>query len=651
MAAITHVFRRGAVYWWRRRLPRHGRAHVCGERSQEYIQGSLGVRELGVARRLAAHLTAWSERLFADSRAGMLQQTEINSLLQGELHRLRRKFSAQSACDRADGKRETEARHDRITAEALALVATRGLKFDITPADRQRLQSNGLSPSEVNEIHPTLAGLVEVGLLPTSPGKIARLLREQGIAATSANLAEGETVHLRAMAIALREQADAWDNGFIDDADHLHEASIAAVREERIPAKTYASPPEVGSAFDKANHPTAPAPAPAPAVSLSALAEKLISEKVKHKRWDTKTASQAHQTFQLFGKSLMHDNLASVAQSDLSNFKDLLSEVAKSYGKSVKDKDLTALELRAKGAKLDPDKRGLGVDATNRHLNFLSQLLDAARAQGHVLDPKLDPAALRAQESVDPMAEVLPWTPEHRRQLYAQPPFVGSKSWKERMVRGEIIYHDGLYWCPMICDYLGLRREEAAGLAVADVLEDEDTSMWAIEVRANQFRRMKKTWTERRLPVPDELLRLGFIEYFKAVRALGYEALFPDLLPTIPGSPLGERLADEWAKVEFCTFPDGKPEKTAFRSYRHSFNKDLKDAGVSLEMRKELMGHKKDGETEGRYGDRFALRIKAEAISKKSKLTDELVRHEIRLLSPIAERKPLRRPRRRRTKA
>src|ERR1700690_81342 len=114
MAAITHVFRRGAVYWWRRRLPRRGRAHDCGERSQEYIQGSLGVREIGVARRLAAHLTAWSERLFADSRAGMLQQTEVNSLLQGELHRLRRKFAAQSACDRADGKREAEARRDRI---------------------------------------------------------------------------------------------------------------------------------------------------------------------------------------------------------------------------------------------------------------------------------------------------------------------------------------------------------------------------------------------------------------------------------------------------------------------------------------------------------------------------------------------------------
>jgi hypothetical protein len=98
---------------------------------------------------------------------------------------LRRKFAAQSACDRADGTPEAEARQDQITAEALAMVATRGLKFDLTPADRQRLEAGGLSPSEVNEIHPTLAGLVEVGLLPTLrlevSGRVATGDRRSGL--------------------------------------------------------------------------------------------------------------------------------------------------------------------------------------------------------------------------------------------------------------------------------------------------------------------------------------------------------------------------------------------------------------------------------------------------------------------------------------
>ena len=145
----------------------------------------------------------------------------------------------------------------------------------------------------------------------------------------------------------------------------------------------------------------------------------------------------------------------------------------------------------------------------------------------------------------------------------------------------------------MICDYLGLRREESAGLAVADVMQDADAGLWTIDVRANKFRQLKRTWTARRLPIHEELLRLGFLEYVEAIRALGYEPLFPDLLPTTPGSPLVDQLANGWVKIEMGAFPDGKPEKRVFRSYRHSFNDELKNAGVSLEMRRELMGHRR----------------------------------------------------------
>lgn len=145
-------------------------------------------------------------------------------------------------------------------------------------------------------------------------------------------------------------------------------------------------------------------------------------------------------------------------------------------------------------------------------------------------------------------------------------------------------------------DDLRLSRAAArrgCGLAVADVMQDADSGLWTIDVCANKFRQLKRTWTARQLPIHEELLRLGFLEYVEAIRALGYEPLFPDLLPTTPGSPLGNQLANGWVKIEMGAFPDGKPEKRAFRSYRHSFNDELKNSGVSLEMRRELMGHRR----------------------------------------------------------
>ena len=94
-------------------------------------------------------------------------------------------------------------------------------------------------------------------------------------------------------------------------------------------------------------------------------------------------------------------------------------------------------------------------------------------------------------------------------------------------------------------DDLRLSRAAArrgCGLAVADVMQDADTGLWTIDVCANKFRQLKRTWTARQLPIHEELLRLGFLEYVEAIRALGYEPLFPDLLPT----PREARSATSW---------------------------------------------------------------------------------------------------------
>ena len=85
-------------------------------------------------------------------------------------------------------------------------------------------------------------------------------------------------------------------------------------------------------------------------------------------------------------------------------------------------------------------------------------------------------------------------------------------------------------------------------------MQDADTGLWTIDVCANKFRQMKRTWTARQLPIHEELLRLGFLEYVEAIRALGYEPLFPDLLPTTPGSLLGDQLVTDGSRSKWAPF-------------------------------------------------------------------------------------------------
>ncbi|CCF18277.1 protein of unknown function [Pseudorhizobium banfieldiae] len=58
MASIQHVFKRGSVYWWRRRLP-----IGTGRCAWVRVELSLQTKELELARSVASEVTLASHRL------------------------------------------------------------------------------------------------------------------------------------------------------------------------------------------------------------------------------------------------------------------------------------------------------------------------------------------------------------------------------------------------------------------------------------------------------------------------------------------------------------------------------------------------------------------------------------------------------------
>ncbi|MDK1389913.1 hypothetical protein QN224_31775 [Sinorhizobium sp. 8-89] len=76
------------------------------------------------------------------------------------------------------------------------------------------------------------------------------------------------------------------------------------------------------------------------------------------------------------------------------------------------------------------------------------------------------------------------------------------------------------HYLPILFAYLGARRKEFAGLAVDDIAKDDKG--YIIILRTNGIRRLKNVQSQRLLPVPEEMVRLGFIDYYHAVKKLGY---------------------------------------------------------------------------------------------------------------------------------
>jgi len=165
-------------------------------------------------------------------------------------------------------------------------------------------------------------------------------------------------------------------------------------------------------------------------------------------------------------------------------------------------------------------------------------------------------------------------------------------------------------WLPLIALHSGCRLEEAGGLRVKDVREDEGIHFF--DFVPTTERRLKTASSRRRVPIHPELLKLGLLDYVKSAPQDG--RLFPELKPG-PHGMLTGAFSKWWAR-----FTDdlgvNDPRKT-FHSLRHSFKDACRAAGLPEEVHDALTGHV-SGTVGRRYGTGFPLRVLAESVAKVS---------------------------------
>lgn len=121
------------------------------------------------------------------------------------------------------------------------------------------------------------------------------------------------------------------------------------------------------------------------------------------------------------------------------------------------------------------------------------------------------------------------------------PIFTGRLSAEKPELPGDLTFHSANYYLPMLYTYLGSRRNEFAGLMVDEIVQTE--GHWAIQIKANEVRRIKNAQSHRLLPLPSELLRLGFIGYVERLKELGHwpappRGSAPPSAQTMAGKPI-----------------------------------------------------------------------------------------------------------------
>ena len=252
-----------------------------------------------------------------------------------------------------------------------------------------------------------------------------------------------------------------------------------------------------------------------------------------------------------------------------------------------------------------------------------------------------------------------PWKRAHLQELFSSPLFTGCDGHLNRLRssgRGARVYHDAAYYAPLFWYYTGACREEICGLEVNDVIVDSPVPhVWIRDNltrgRDGEMAGEKREARNRLLPIPKELLRLGFIEYHAAIKAEGHTALFPELYVN-PEKRGGAFFYDRaWqhmvnyigTQMAIPVNADGK--RSDIHSIRSLVSSCFEVDGINDNIRADIMGHARQGTNGKHYSKRIETEgievVLAERLEVMEKyipnITKGLKHQSIRLL-PMAER-------------
>ncbi|KAB0676437.1 DUF6538 domain-containing protein [Aureimonas leprariae] len=654
-----YLIRRGARFYFRARLPSTMRGGV----GASHVTISLRTNDSATARRLSLACADRMELLRMPFVSTLTRQ-QVTAIFQNEvarqLHQLDDLASRVRRLDDFDPNQQ--AHFDRIMGWVWRLLALFGrhrvLRFDDACPARRMLVAADLADCDIRWIGENVQHEQQMHRRPSAIDAIDDRIRAVQAEPDEMNRRRAFDELFRARAAAFNATDRRYGEQRPEEADLLHGAVMPDFRAaDALPLPSAAPANEAATIrlpTEKAHQAIVPALLAAdkheadPIANVLNLAadallvvEKVSLRQIKSQVWTTKTAAQVRQTAKLFLGLLASfgvETSAGIAQAHIAAFRDLVDVLPPRYGQSAHMRALPVPELRCLGEAMRAKGETVGLSDKTiiRHFGALQSFLTSVAAEGYVLQPlALDKLRPRKPQD-DARTESPKPEPKEIEALFRTPVFVGAKRFDRLNVPGPERFHRGAYFASIILAYSGARRHEVCGLLVEDVVTIEDIP--AFHIRKQTLRRIKNRASQRLLPIPPEALRLGFMQYVEAIRALGYSMVFPDLYKAAGNNDPGDRLYDELQSTRKALPKDELLWARLLHALRHGWSNTTKQEGARAEVRADVLGHAAKGETEKRYASAAKLRLMLEAYQKVDCFTAHLEPFPLRLLPWVVQK-------------
>ena len=162
MPVVSNLERRGAVYYWRRRMPPQ-LARIAG---RTHLKISLQTKEPAHARFLAAHLDATAAHVFMSADPRFITKEQLTELFRRAFEQHRNKLALMADFTRQEAGFDPalEAADDQGMGWAYRAIAKNGVAARVGEGDRLAMTEAGIDAHGIVSIERTVAAMQHTGV-------------------------------------------------------------------------------------------------------------------------------------------------------------------------------------------------------------------------------------------------------------------------------------------------------------------------------------------------------------------------------------------------------------------------------------------------------------------------------------------------------
>jgi len=271
-------------------------------------------------------------------------------------------------------------------------------------------------------------------------------------------------------------------------------------------------------------------------------------------------------------------DLHAITKAHARQYRDALAKIPKALPHALAKLPLPKL-LQKDLSKYEPRN----AQTINKSLNLIAGILAKAEREGHFenLPTWSNPFHVGFDISQMEREPYEPFSVEELNRLFASP--VYSDGLRPIGGRGE-----AAFWFPLLALFCGARRTEIAQLKIGDIREAGGVSFIDFnDEGADQ--NLKNVTSARSVPIHSELIKIGFMQYVakRSKSASPSDPLWPGFEPPIAGKA---KAWTKWFGRYLGIHAVDDPSKT-FHSFRHTFKRACREAGISEEIHHAFTGH------------------------------------------------------------